>query len=35
MYTEQGREKYGATEKLPTVRYGGTEIVKSVNTLKM
>jgi len=35
MYTEQGTEKYGMVEKLQTLRYGGTEIVKSVDTLKM
>jgi hypothetical protein len=35
MYAEQGTEKYGMVEKLPMVRYGGTEIVKRVNTLKM
>ena len=35
MYTEQGTEKYGMTEKLRMVRYGDTEIVKSVITLKM
>jgi hypothetical protein len=35
MYTEQGKEKKGMAEKLQTVRYGGTERVKSVVTLKM